>query len=204
MCDPFPRRSLAEKTPPGPAPTKLDHWGLENGRHLRSSTRREERGSSNRWWPTSRWTNRCSRRCCKKRSEARPAARSGPAPARGLSRERPTGLRRGRMPARDVLLPRQASRSDPAADAAARVGGGAAAVRLSTALHPAPTVGVARVNHKRIYRLYGEEQLAVRRRRRKKRASHLRVVPPRPTRPNEQWCMDFMAAGSRTVGGSAS
>lgn len=61
-----------------------------------------------------------------------------------------------------------------------------------------------RVNHKRIYRLYGEEQLAVRRRRRKKRASHLRVVPPRPTRPNEQWCMDFMAAGSRTVGGSAS
>lgn len=144
MCDPFPRRSLAEKTPPGPAPTKLDHWGLENGRHLRSSTRREERGSSNRWWPTSRWTNRCSRRCCKKRSEARPAARSGPAPARGLSRERPTGLRRGRMPARDVLLPRQASGSDPAADAAARVGGGAAAVRLSTALHPAPTVGVAR------------------------------------------------------------
>lgn len=50
-----------------------------------------------------------------------------------------------------------------------------------------------RVNHKRIYRLYGEEQLAVRTRRRKKRASHLRVVPPRPTRPNEQWCMDFMA-----------
>ena len=48
-----------------------------------------------------------------------------------------------------------------------------------------------RVNHKRIYRLYGEEQLAVRTRRRKKRASHLRVVPPRPTRPNERWCMDF-------------
>ncbi len=50
-----------------------------------------------------------------------------------------------------------------------------------------------RVNHKRVYRLYGEEQLAVRTRRRKKRASHLRVVPLRPTRPNEQWCMDFMA-----------
>jgi putative transposase len=49
------------------------------------------------------------------------------------------------------------------------------------------------VNHKRVYRLYGEEHLAVRTRRRKKRASHLRVVPPRPTRPNEQWCMDFMA-----------
>ena len=49
------------------------------------------------------------------------------------------------------------------------------------------------VNHKRVYRLYGEEQLAVRTRRRKKRASHLRVVPPRPTRPNDQWGMDFMA-----------
>lgn len=49
-----------------------------------------------------------------------------------------------------------------------------------------------RVNHKRVYRLYGEEQLAVRTKRRRKRASHLRVVPPRPTRPNEQWCMDFM------------
>jgi len=49
------------------------------------------------------------------------------------------------------------------------------------------------VNHKRVYRLYGEEQLAVRTRRRKKRASHLRVVPARPTRPNEQWGMDFMA-----------
>jgi putative transposase len=35
-----------------------------------------------------------------------------------------------------------------------------------------------RVNHKRIYRRYGEEQLAVRTRRRRKRASHLRVVPP--------------------------
>ncbi len=49
------------------------------------------------------------------------------------------------------------------------------------------------VNHKRVYRLYGEEHLAVRTRRRRKRASHLRVIPPRPTRPNEQWGMDFMA-----------
>jgi putative transposase len=49
------------------------------------------------------------------------------------------------------------------------------------------------VNHKRVYRLYGEDQLVVRTRRRKKRASHLRVVPARPTRPNEHWCMDFMA-----------
>jgi hypothetical protein len=48
------------------------------------------------------------------------------------------------------------------------------------------------VNHKQVYRLYGEEQLAVRTRRRKKRASLLRVLPTRPTRPNEQWGMDFM------------
>jgi putative transposase len=49
------------------------------------------------------------------------------------------------------------------------------------------------VNHKRVYRLYREEQLAVRTKRRKKRASQLRVAPARPTRPNEQWAMDFMA-----------
>jgi hypothetical protein len=36
------------------------------------------------------------------------------------------------------------------------------------------------VNHKRVYRLYGEEQLALRTRRRKKRASQLRVLPARP------------------------
>src|SRR5215470_630939 len=36
------------------------------------------------------------------------------------------------------------------------------------------------VNHKRVYRLYGEEQLAVRTKRRRKRASQLRVVPTRP------------------------
>lgn len=48
------------------------------------------------------------------------------------------------------------------------------------------------VNHKRIYRLYTEEDLRVRRRRKKIR-SRLRVPPlPVPTRPNERWSMDFM------------
>lgn len=49
------------------------------------------------------------------------------------------------------------------------------------------------LNHKKTYRLYREEGLGVRVRRRTKRASHLRGRPARPSRPNEQWCMDFMA-----------
>jgi len=48
------------------------------------------------------------------------------------------------------------------------------------------------VNHKRTERLYGEERLAVARRRRKKRVSEPRVVPPAPTAPNERWSMDFV------------
>ncbi len=49
-----------------------------------------------------------------------------------------------------------------------------------------------KVNIKRVYRLYRLEGLNVRYKRRKKRASHLRVVPPPPTAPNERWSMDFM------------
>jgi putative transposase len=47
-------------------------------------------------------------------------------------------------------------------------------------------------NHKRVYRLYRQEQLAVRRRKRKKLAATARIVMPVPTRPNERWSMDFM------------
>lgn len=43
------------------------------------------------------------------------------------------------------------------------------------------------------YRLYREEGPGVRVKRRKKRASQLRVVPVAPTRPNERWAMDFVA-----------
>jgi putative transposase len=49
-----------------------------------------------------------------------------------------------------------------------------------------------RVNHKRVYRLYRAEGLAVRRKRRKRLAAGLRVVLPPPTRPNERWSMDFV------------
>jgi len=46
------------------------------------------------------------------------------------------------------------------------------------------------VNRKRVYRLYGEEGLAVRRRKRK-RGAGLRVPLVLPTRPDELWTMDF-------------
>ena len=49
-----------------------------------------------------------------------------------------------------------------------------------------------KVNIKRVYRLYKLEGLNVRYKQRKKRASHLRVVPPAPTAANERWSMDFM------------
>jgi putative transposase len=49
-----------------------------------------------------------------------------------------------------------------------------------------------RVNHKRIERLYREEGLSLRRRRRRKRLSHLRVVRPRPAAANQAWALDFV------------
>lgn len=49
-----------------------------------------------------------------------------------------------------------------------------------------------KVNHKRVYRLYCEEDLAVRTKRRKKRASHVRLVLPEAAAPNERWSMDFI------------
>jgi putative transposase len=53
------------------------------------------------------------------------------------------------------------------------------------------------VNVKRVYRLYLEERLAVRRRRRK----HLvrdRAQAPRLIRPNQEWAMDFIVDGLAT------
>jgi putative transposase len=49
------------------------------------------------------------------------------------------------------------------------------------------------VNHKRVYRLYTEEGLTLNRRRPKRhRSASPRRIRPAPTRPNEQWAMDFM------------
>jgi len=49
-----------------------------------------------------------------------------------------------------------------------------------------------RVNHKRVERLYREEGLSLRRRRRRKRLSHLRVIRPRPAAANQAWALDFV------------
>ena len=49
------------------------------------------------------------------------------------------------------------------------------------------------MNHKKLYRLYREEGLSVRRRRSRKRARGSRTPMPVPLRPNDRWSMDFVA-----------
>jgi len=49
------------------------------------------------------------------------------------------------------------------------------------------------VNHKLVYRLYTEECLTVRTKRRVKRASHLRVSHAPAAHMNERWSMDFVS-----------
>lgn len=49
------------------------------------------------------------------------------------------------------------------------------------------------VNKKRLERIYREEGLSLKNRRRKKRGMHLRVVLPAPVRQNERWSMDFVS-----------
>ena len=53
------------------------------------------------------------------------------------------------------------------------------------------------VNVKRIYRLYVEERLMVRRKKRK-RLVRERAVEPRLTGPNQEWAMDFVVDGLAT------
>jgi len=49
-----------------------------------------------------------------------------------------------------------------------------------------------KANHKRVYRLYVEEMLSLRRKRgRRRRAGSRLVLPPRPTQPDHLWTMDF-------------
>lgn len=49
------------------------------------------------------------------------------------------------------------------------------------------------VNKKRVHRLDREEGLTVRLTRRRKRASHLRMIPPQASQLNERWRMDVVA-----------
>jgi len=48
------------------------------------------------------------------------------------------------------------------------------------------------VNHKRTERIYLEEGLSLRKRKRRKTAAMARVILPVPTMPNERWSMDFV------------
>lgn len=48
------------------------------------------------------------------------------------------------------------------------------------------------INHKRTERIYNEEALSIRRKRRKK-ISRIRIALPAPEKPNEQWSMDFVS-----------
>ena len=49
------------------------------------------------------------------------------------------------------------------------------------------------VNHKKTERIYREEGLSLRKRKRKKIAAQERVIMPDPVGPNERWSMDFAA-----------
>jgi putative transposase len=49
------------------------------------------------------------------------------------------------------------------------------------------------VNAKRVYRLYHEEGLEVRTKKRSKRAAHARVPLPEAAQPNQRWSMDFVS-----------
>ena len=49
------------------------------------------------------------------------------------------------------------------------------------------------LNHKKLYRLYREERLMVRRRRGRKRALGTRAPMPLPLRINQRWSLDFVS-----------
>jgi putative transposase len=50
-------------------------------------------------------------------------------------------------------------------------------------------------NHKRVWRLYSQAGLSVRKRTRKRITAVERVIRPQPTGPNQSWSMDFVADG---------
>ncbi len=54
------------------------------------------------------------------------------------------------------------------------------------------------VNHKRTERIYREEGLALRRKRRRKGTAGARVIIPAPERPNQRWSMDFVSDSTVT------
>jgi len=49
------------------------------------------------------------------------------------------------------------------------------------------------INHKKVERIYREEGLSLRKRKRKKTGAQTRVILPPAQRPNERWSMDFVS-----------
>lgn len=49
------------------------------------------------------------------------------------------------------------------------------------------------VNHKRVERIYREEGLSLRKRKKKRQTAALRIVLPTPMEPNKRWSMDFVS-----------
>jgi len=49
-----------------------------------------------------------------------------------------------------------------------------------------------RINHKKVYRIYREEDLSLRRKKRKKIAAQRRTIPRHALKRNERWSMDFL------------
>jgi putative transposase len=49
------------------------------------------------------------------------------------------------------------------------------------------------INHKRVERVYREEGLSLRLKRRRKRCSHLQVVMPGSTGPEQRWSLEFVS-----------
>ena len=54
------------------------------------------------------------------------------------------------------------------------------------------------INHKRTERIYSEEGLALRKKRRRKAAAGVRETIPSPVRPNQRWSMDFVSDSTVT------
>ncbi len=50
-----------------------------------------------------------------------------------------------------------------------------------------------KVNHKRVERIYAEEGLQIKKRKKRRETAALRVVIPTPTKPNKRWSMDFVS-----------
>lgn len=98
-----------------------------------------------------------------------------------------TGFARASQRYRPQRAPDTALRADLHALAAKRPRWGYRQFARVLRRRPGP-----RINHKRVQRVYQDEGLQVRRRKRKRRAAVPRVPMPVPTRANERWSMDFV------------